>query len=164
MSSDDDLAVYPLAQLLAAGSENKRKMGEVRRRYAERFIDQDLLVRVGQMVLAADDVCDLHLDVVANDGEIIERVPVRAEQHEVFGFGVFAFLQAENAVGECGLARLRHFEAYGERFAGGGPGVAFGLRQFAVRVVAHILFAALGTGTFFDRSLLRFHRPGLPWA
>ena len=52
------------------------------------------------MVLAADDVRDLHLDVVANDREVVERMTVGAQQNEVFGFGVIAFLQTVDAVFE----------------------------------------------------------------
>ena len=51
-----DLAVVSFGELSLARREYQRQVREFRRRDAERLVDQDLLVRVGQMVLAADDV------------------------------------------------------------------------------------------------------------
>ena len=76
----------------------QRQVSKFRRRHAESLVDQDLFVRVRQMVLAADDVGDAHLDVVADDREIIERMAVRAEQDEILGVGIIAFLKAVNRV------------------------------------------------------------------
>ena len=50
---------------------------------AERPEQQDVLGRVRQVVLAADDVGDGHRRVVDDDGEVIERVAVGANDDEV---------------------------------------------------------------------------------
>ena len=59
------------------------------------------------MVLPANDVRDLHLDVVANNRQIIKRMTVGAQQNEVFGFRVIAFLQTVNRVFKRRFACLR---------------------------------------------------------
>src|SRR5205085_4653120 len=90
----DDCAVNSFRQLLSAGREDEREVGEARDGRAERLIDKNLLVSIRQVVLPAYDMRDAHLDVVANDREVIQRMPVRAQQHEVFDLGVVARLLA----------------------------------------------------------------------
>ena len=58
-------------------------MGEQRLRVAERPEQQDVLGRVREVVLAADDVADLHRRVVDDDREVVERRAVAADDHEV---------------------------------------------------------------------------------
>ena len=43
------------------------------RRRAERLVEEDLPRRVGEMVVAADDVRDPHVDVVDDDAEVVDR-------------------------------------------------------------------------------------------
>jgi len=43
---------------------------------AETFVDQHLLVRVRQVILAANTCVIGHFDVVADDREIVERMAV----------------------------------------------------------------------------------------
>ena len=99
-------------------------------------------MRIGEVVLSADDICNAHLDVIANDGEVIERVPVGAQQHKVLGLGIIAFLQAENAIlkrGFTGLAGTLR------RIANGSPAAARAVRllcgKIAIRVIPHVLVA-----------------------
>ena len=58
-------------------------MGEPRLRVAERPEDQQLLRGVGDVVLAADDVADLHVRVVDHDREVVERRTVGPDDDEV---------------------------------------------------------------------------------
>ena len=58
-------------------------MREARERVAERPEQQDVLGRVRQVVLAADDVADLHRGVVDDDREVVERRAVGADDDEV---------------------------------------------------------------------------------
>ena len=96
----NDLAVNALRQLLAARSEYQRQVRKFGRSNIERLVDQHLLVRVCQVVLPADDVRDTHLDVVANNCEVIERMPVGAKKHQVLGVGIVPILQTKHAVVE----------------------------------------------------------------
>ena len=105
------------------------------------------------MVLPADDVGDPHLDVVANDRQIVKRMTVRAEQNEVFDFGVIAFLKSVNRVFKTRLSRLGNFQTNRKRLARFGFRVRFFFRQIAIRIVAHVLFAVLLPRAFDDRLL-----------
>ena len=58
-------------------------MRERGHRAAERLVEQHLLRRVRDVVVAADDVRDLHVDVVDDDRQVIGRVAVGAEDDEV---------------------------------------------------------------------------------
>ena len=58
-------------------------MAEDRERVAQRLEQEDVLGRVADVVLAADDVADLHRHVVDDHGEVVERVAVRADDDEV---------------------------------------------------------------------------------
>jgi len=50
---------------------------------AECAEQEDVLRRVRQMIVATRDVRDLHVDIVDDDREVIRRMVVRAQQHEV---------------------------------------------------------------------------------
>ena len=82
-------------------------MRKLRHRRAERLVEQNLLVRVREMVLTANHVRDPHLDVVEHDRKVVKRMAVRAQQHEVFDLGVVAFLRAVNNVFKLRLAFAR---------------------------------------------------------
>ena len=58
-------------------------MREARQRVAQRLEDQELREGVRQMLLGADDVGDLHLGVVDDAGEVVERRAVGPDDHEV---------------------------------------------------------------------------------
>ena len=72
-----------LAHLRPVRVEDERQVGEERDRVAERAEHQDLLRRVREVVLAADDVADLHRGVVDHDREVVERRAVAADDDEV---------------------------------------------------------------------------------
>ena len=73
-------------------------MGKVWYRGAQRFVNQQLLVGVGQMVLTANDMSDVHLDVIDYHGQVVKRVTVRTQQHQIFDLGVVAAERASNAL------------------------------------------------------------------
>ena len=83
-------------------------MRKLRHVLTESLIKQNLLVRVRQMILAANDVRDAHLDVVDHDREVVERMAVGTQQHQVFDLGIDAFLLAVNDVGETRRAFTRN--------------------------------------------------------
>ena len=58
-------------------------MTEHRHAVAERLEQQDVLGRVADVVLAADDVADAHRRIVDDDREVVERRPVAAHDDEV---------------------------------------------------------------------------------
>ncbi len=58
-------------------------MPEARLTVAERADEGDVLRRVRQVILAADDVGDLHRLVVDDDRKVVERHPVVAHDHEI---------------------------------------------------------------------------------
>src|SRR6185369_13895376 len=93
-----DLTVLSLREFSFVRCKYQRQVCKFGRRHAKRFVDQDLLVRVSEVVLAADDMRDLHLDVIADDREVIKRMPVRSQQHEVFRVGVISLLQTVNRI------------------------------------------------------------------
>ncbi len=72
-----------LAHLGAVGIEDEGQVREGRRLSAERPEEQHVLGRVGEMVLAADDVADAHGDVVHDDREVVQRGAIRAGDDEV---------------------------------------------------------------------------------
>ena len=61
-------------------------MRKLRDRRAERVVEQNLLVCVRQMILAANDMRDRHLNVIKHYGKVVERMSVRAQQYKVFDF------------------------------------------------------------------------------
>ena len=90
--------------------------------------DQDVLVSIREMVLAADDVADAEIDVVGAGGEVVGGHAVGTEEREVFdvvgGFDVLAVdrvREADLLAGAAGNA-----EAEGEGLSGGGSAVALG--------------------------------------
>ena len=60
-----------LGELLAVRPTDHGQVRERRRRVAERLVDEHLTRGVGEVVVAADDVGDLHVRVVAHDGEVV---------------------------------------------------------------------------------------------
>jgi hypothetical protein len=71
---------------------------KLRHARAERLVKQNLLVCVRQMVLAANHVRDAHLDVVDHDREVVKRMTIGTQQHEIFNLGIAALLRSVNDV------------------------------------------------------------------
>ena len=79
----DGGGAVPLGELLAVGAEDHAEVRELRDRRAERPEERDVLGRVGEVVVAADDVRDPHVGVVHADAEVVERMAVGAHEDEV---------------------------------------------------------------------------------
>ena len=58
-------------------------MCELWQRHAERLEEEDVLRRIGEVILAADHVGDPHIRVVHDHGEVVERRTIRAKDHEI---------------------------------------------------------------------------------
>jgi hypothetical protein len=130
-------AVLPLRELRAVGRVDERQVRERGRLLAESLVDEDLLVGVGQVVLAADHMADRHVDVVTDDDEVVERRAVRTQEGEVFRVLVLALLGSVDAVLEHrGAVALGHQESQREGLACGGAAVGLFTRQGTRRDIA----------------------------
>ncbi len=99
---------------------------------AQGLVEQDLLVGVRKVILAADHVRDDHVDVVADHHEVVERRTVGTQESEVLGVLVLPLLGAVDPVFENrGPVALGHPEPHGERLAPRGPRVRLLLRDSA---------------------------------
>ncbi len=63
--------MFALGELGAVGGDEQRQMGELRRRDAEGFEDEQMLEGVGEVILAANDVADAEIGVVDAGGEMV---------------------------------------------------------------------------------------------
>jgi hypothetical protein len=90
-----------LAHLGAVGVQDERDVPEARLSIAEGAHECDVLRRVRKMVLAADDVRDLHRLVVDHHREVVERHAVVAHDHEVPEKGVVELDLATHEVVEA---------------------------------------------------------------
>ena len=69
----DGHGAVALAEPRFVGAEDQRHVAERGKAVAERLIEQDLARRVGEVIVAADDVRDPHLGVVDDDAEVVGR-------------------------------------------------------------------------------------------
>ena len=72
----DDGAVAALGELCAIGGDEQGKMGELGRRRAETFEDEQMLEGVGEVILAADDVGDAEIGIVGAGGQVVGGIAV----------------------------------------------------------------------------------------
>ncbi len=72
-----------LRQLAAVGAEDQRVVRVGGRRRAEGGEHEELARRVGQVVVAADDVTDRHLMIVDDGREVVAGGAVGAHDDEV---------------------------------------------------------------------------------
>ena len=79
-----------LAEPLLVRAEDQRHVREPRGRGAERLVQQHLLGRVRNVIVAAHDVRDRHVDVVDHDREVVGRVTIGAQHDEVLDRGVLS--------------------------------------------------------------------------
>src|SRR5207247_2494459 len=66
-------------------SEHERKMREERRGEPEVLVEPELQRRVRQVVLAPQDVRDLHCGIIDHHGEVVGRTSIPAPDHGVGG-------------------------------------------------------------------------------
>ncbi len=92
-------------------------MRERGHRRVERAIQQDLLRRVRDVIVAADHVRDSHLDIVAHHRQLIGGLAVGAKQDEILDVRAVELDRPVNEIVEAGDA-FRHAEADGARLPG----------------------------------------------
>jgi hypothetical protein len=101
-----------LGELLAVRAVQERQVREGGRLGAERLVDEQLLGRVGEVVLPADDVGDLRVEVVDRDGEVVERGAVGAGDDRVVQVGAAERRVAPDDVVDDELGVVGHAQAH----------------------------------------------------
>ena len=107
----------PLAEPFLVFAQDQRHVGEHRRLRAQGLIELHLPRRVGQVVVAPDDVGDAHVDVVAYHAEVVRGAAVRPGEDQVVQFRVIELDPALDLVVHHRGAALRRPEPDGERNA-----------------------------------------------
>ena len=108
-----------LGELLAVGTQDHGDMGECGHGRAEGLVDHDLARGVGQMIVAADDVGDLHHGVVDDGREVIRGRAIGAEDDEVVELlGIEGHLAVDGVVDNDVAAVLGHLDAQDVGLAG----------------------------------------------
>ena len=77
-----------LGKALAIRAQNHRHMGILWQWRAQRPKDIDLAWGVVDVVVAADDVSNVHVEIVDHHAEVISRHPVAPQQHEIVQLAV----------------------------------------------------------------------------
>ena len=95
-----------LGELGAVRPVDERDMRHDRHVPAERLIDLGLARRVGQMIVAADDMRHAHVVIVDDDRQHVGRIAVRAQKHEIVEVLVGEDDLALHLVVDDGLALL----------------------------------------------------------
>src|SRR5215212_8994518 len=106
-----------LGQLLLVGAEDLGDVGEGRELVPQSLVDQDLSRRIGEVVVAPDDVAYLHLRVVVGGGEVVGGSIRRLHKDEVFEVGVLEGDGAADHVLHHRLPLARGLETDGVRLA-----------------------------------------------
>lgn len=143
-----------LGQLRPVGAVNKRHVAVDRHLPAHRMNDDELAEGVVEMVVAAQDVSDVHVMVVDHDRQHVCRRTVAAKDHEVVDLDVLNRDSALDEVVDHRLAFARGLDAHD-------VGLAFGPRgrgsvtPFAVDAegTALILRLLAASGEFFLRQV-----------
>ena len=108
-----------LGELLAVGAQDHGDVGERGHGRAESLIDHDLTRGVGQVVVAADDMGDLHHGVVDDGREVVRGRAVGAEDDKVVELlGVEGHLAVDGVVDDDVFAVLGHLDAQDIGLAG----------------------------------------------
>ena len=102
------MALAELPPVLAEDARDVRVHGHLG---AERLEDEDLLRRVRDVVVAADDVRDPVEPVLDRRGEVVRRSAVRAHQDEILELLVRELDPPLDRVVPAGRALVRHAEA-----------------------------------------------------
>ena len=128
----------PLGELAPPlGGQDDGQVGEDGRLPAEGPVHQDVLGDAGQPLVGPHDVADLHQVVVHHIGQMIGRVAVGLEEHQVVQAGVVHGDVAVEYVMEGGLALQGDLEAHHRHDALGlVVGTLFGGQIATVAVVA----------------------------
>lgn len=79
----DRRSAVALGQLGLVGRENERHVAEERRLVTKRLVHEHLAQSVGQVLLGAQNVRDLHQRIVHGDAKVVDRQPVGAHDDKV---------------------------------------------------------------------------------
>ena len=100
-----EVAPWRLERRVLSGPRISGTCAKTGRLRAESLILKHLLGRVRDVVGAADDVREAHVDVVGDDAQVIRRNAIGAQEDEVLNFGVGEFDPAKDGIVEaCGSA------------------------------------------------------------
>ena len=138
----DRRGTVALGELLAVGAVQKREVRVDRLLGAERLQDQQLLGRVGVVVVAADDVGDGGVEVVDGDREVVERRAVGTGDDGVVHVDVLEGRLAADEVADDRGAVVWHAQAHGAGVLGLAAEAAVG--AVAVLVAANVLRGRVG--------------------
>ena len=72
-----------LAEACFVRAKNQWYMGKLRQCLSHSMVQLNLSWRVGQMIVASDNVGDLHLDIVHDHAKIVRRSSVRSRDDQV---------------------------------------------------------------------------------
>ena len=101
-----------LRELLAVGAQDHGQVREQRHLGAERLVDEHLARGVGEMVVAADDVGDGHVHVVADHSEVVgERAVGAAQDHVVHHIDGEAHVAVDGILERDRTVVVGHFQA-----------------------------------------------------
>ena len=74
----------PLGQRRVIRTKNQRQVRKLRRREAERLIQEQLPRRVGQVIFAANDVRDPHQRIVDDNSKVVRGTPIGSQEHGIW--------------------------------------------------------------------------------
>ena len=101
-----------LGELLPVRAVQQWQVRVAGRRNPQPIHHQQLLGRVGEVVVAPDHVGDPHVGVVDRDGEVVENRAIAASDHEVVLGLIGKAHLASDLVGNNGVALIRYPEAH----------------------------------------------------
>ena len=108
-----------LGELLAVGAQDHGDVGEGGHRRAHGLVDHDLARGVGEVVVAADDMGNLHHGVVDDGREVVRGRAIGAEDDKVVELlGVEGHLAVDGVVDDDVAAVLGHLDAQDVGLAG----------------------------------------------
>src|SRR5204863_1803130 len=106
-----------LGDTFAVAAENGGKMCKFRHRNTQCFVDCNLPSSVRDMIIAADNVCDLHLGIVDHDHVVVDRHSGGADDDQITDHFIRKFdLTADNVMKADGM--IRNFQPYCCRLSG----------------------------------------------
>ena len=130
-----------LGELLAVGAQDHRDVGERGHRRAEGLVDHNLARGIGKVIVAADDVGDLHHGVVDDGREVVRGRAVGTEDDKVVELlGIEGHLAVDGVVDDDVAAVLGHLDAQDVGLAG--LNAATGL--LGIKIAATTLIALEG--------------------
>ena len=120
-----------LAEAGFVRAKDQRHVREHWQPRAQRLVEQNLFWGIGDMIGAADDVGDPHIDIVSDHAQVIGGATIGAQEYEVFQFRVGEFNPPGNSVVKKCAAGLGHREPQGGGFSSGPASGAFFARNRA---------------------------------